>query len=203
MKILGLIPARGGSKRIPRKNLAPLCGQPLIGWTIAQAFMAYGALDEIAVSTEDGEIATVAVEQAKPYGALWVIQRPDDLAGDAARTEDVVAHSLSFGQHDAVVVLQPTSPLRAVSDITVACAMLRRGKGSVYSVTAGGGAGALRPNGAIYAATAPFLGQHGNALYRATYSTTMVMPPERSIDVDTPDDLAAAERIMRATEFAA
>ncbi|MDO5678375.1 MAG: acylneuraminate cytidylyltransferase family protein [Propionibacteriaceae bacterium] len=110
MTTLVVIPARGGSKGIPRKNLLPVGGKPLIVWTIEQAL----ALDDVivAVSTEDAEISAVA----RNAGA-WVIRRPEALAQDETPTEPVVVHAIAtceaqYGRPERVMLLQATSPVR-------------------------------------------------------------------------------------------
>lgn len=104
--ILGVTPARGGSKGIPRKNIKPICGKPLIAWTIEAAKQSI-LLDRYFVSTEDEEIAAVA----RKYGTE-VIQRPPELATDEASTEAVLQHLLESVDADVVVLLQATSPIR-------------------------------------------------------------------------------------------
>jgi len=104
--ILALIPARGGSKGIPRKNLRPLLGKPLLAWSI-EAAKNSKLVDVIAVSTEDPEIAAVA----RRYGAE-VIDRPKELASDEADTLPVLQHALQSRPADTLVLLQPTSPVR-------------------------------------------------------------------------------------------
>lgn len=104
--ILGVIPARGGSKGLPRKNLRSLAGRPLIAWTIEAAKNAK-LLDRFVVSTEDDEIATVAQQ----YGAA-VLERPRELATDEATTLSVLQHVLTQIEADTVVLLQATSPIR-------------------------------------------------------------------------------------------
>jgi len=104
--ILGITPARGGSKGIPRKNIRELCGKPLIAWTI-EAAKKSKLLDRYVVSTEDQEIAKVA----KRYGAE-VIPRPTELATDEATTLSVLQDVLKKVNADTVVVLQATSPIR-------------------------------------------------------------------------------------------
>jgi CMP-N,N'-diacetyllegionaminic acid synthase len=106
MRFLGLIPARGGSKGIPRKNIKPMAGKPLIAWSI-EAAQASKRLDRFVVSTEDAEIAKVA----RKYGAE-VLDRPKKLAGDTASGLSVIQHALDMIQADAIVLLQPTSPVR-------------------------------------------------------------------------------------------
>ncbi|MDD1665535.1 MAG: acylneuraminate cytidylyltransferase family protein [Methanomicrobiales archaeon] len=104
--ILGITPARGGSKGIPRKNLRPLCGKPLLAWTI-EAALGSRLLNRYIVSTEDPEIA--AVSQA--YGA-GVLHRPAHLATDEATTLSVLQHAIQEIPADIVVLLQCTSPVR-------------------------------------------------------------------------------------------
>jgi len=108
MKVIALIPARGGSKGIPRKNICNLAGQPLISWSIAAALDA-SCVDEVYVSTEDDEIASVAEMDGVP-----VIERPADLAQDETPTEPVMLHAAEeLGwAFDYMVLLQPTSPIR-------------------------------------------------------------------------------------------
>lgn len=114
---LAIIPARGGSKGIPRKNVAMLMGKPLIAHTIDAALRAE-RVTRVIVSTDDAEIAAVATE----YGAE-VVMRPAELAGDTARSEDALLHVLeTLAQDegyvpDLVVFLQCTSPLTAPADI--------------------------------------------------------------------------------------
>lgn len=104
--ILGVTPARGGSKGIPRKNIRLLFGKPLLAWTI-EAARAAKLLDRYIVSTEDEEIARVARE----YGAE-VVDRPKELATDEASTLSVLQHVLEIIPAHVVVVLQATSPIR-------------------------------------------------------------------------------------------
>ncbi len=115
--ILGLIPARGGSKGLPGKNIKPLLGKPLIAWTIEQA-LASKYIDKVVVSTEDEEIAEVS----KKYGAKVPYMRPKELAADDSPTSDVILHALNWFQkkeenYDYVVLLESTSPLRETNDI--------------------------------------------------------------------------------------
>ena len=116
-KIIGIIPARGGSKGIPRKNIKPLAGKPLIAWSIEQAKKSK-YLDQIVVSTDSPEIAEIA----RQYGAEAPFLRPAELAQDDSPTVDAIFHVLQFfdtqGEHfDLVVLLEPTSPLRKEDDI--------------------------------------------------------------------------------------
>lgn len=111
VKTIAIIPARGGSKGIPRKNIKSFNGKPLIAWSVAYA-LAANRVDRVYVSTEDDEIATVARDSGAD-----VIPRPMDLAGDAATTESVISHAINWlnGQGiepGTIVLLQATSPLR-------------------------------------------------------------------------------------------
>ncbi len=120
--ILAVITARGGSKRVVRKNLRPLGGKPLLAWTVAAAMQVKDRLCSIIVSTEDREIAAVARE----CGADVPFLRPTELASDKARSLPVLQHAVNFIEsRDSirigwVLLLQPTSPFRTASDI-VAC----------------------------------------------------------------------------------
>lgn len=124
--ILGLIPARGGSKGLPRKNIKLLLGKPLIAWTIEQA-LASKYLDRVIVSTDDKEILDIS----KKYGAEVPFMRPKELAMDNAKGVDVVLHALVSlkeddrrKQYDLIMLLQPTSPLRKSVDIDKAIEFL-------------------------------------------------------------------------------
>jgi N-acylneuraminate cytidylyltransferase len=117
-KVLGVIPARGGSKSVPRKNVALLHGKPLIAYTIAAAQGSY-SLTRTVVSSEDSEVLAVA----RQYGVDAPFVRPAHLATDEAPTLPVVQHAVSEieareGQvYDYIVLLQPTTPLRRSQDI--------------------------------------------------------------------------------------
>lgn len=104
--VLAIIPARGGSKGVPRKNIKNIAGKPLIAWTIESAKKSK-LLDRIVVSTEDKEIASIA----KKYGAEVLI-RPSELATDEATTMAVLEDILESIKDDTVVLLQATSPIR-------------------------------------------------------------------------------------------
>ena len=117
MQILGLVPARGGSKGVPRKNIRLLGGRPLIAYTIDAAKRAT-RLDRVVVSTEDEEIAEIA----RALGAEVPFRRPPELARDDSPTLPVVQHALRTLEDqdwrcDAVCVLQPTFPFRSPADI--------------------------------------------------------------------------------------
>jgi len=116
-RILAVVPARGGSKRLPRKNIRLLGGRPLIKWTI-DAALESGICTDVIVSTDDNEIAEIA----RSAGALVPWLRPAELATDTASSADVIAHALRWyeeerGVVDAVLLLQPTSPFRSSETI--------------------------------------------------------------------------------------
>jgi N-acylneuraminate cytidylyltransferase len=112
MRILTLIPARGGSKRLPGKNIKPLGGKPLINWTIESAH-GIAEICDILVSTDNTEIATIA----EAAGAFVPWLRPSEIATDEATSVDVASHALDWyekehGNVDGLLLLQPTSPFR-------------------------------------------------------------------------------------------
>lgn len=137
LRVLGLIPARGGSKGIPRKNLAPAGGRPLIAWSI-EAALASGRLDRLLVSTDAPDIARAA----QGFGAEAPFLRPGDLATEDSPSILTVLHALAWLEEgeaylpDYVMLLQPTSPLRTGQDIRGAVDIaLGRGAESVVSVS--------------------------------------------------------------------
>ena len=128
MKTISIIPARGGSKGIPRKNIKKLGGIPLIAHTI-QHSISSKMIDETIVSTEDEEIKQISLE----YGAT-VIDRPKHLAGDTVSTEAVLKHVLDKINYKVAVLLQCTSPIRKIDDIDKAVLKLsKNGYDSVLS----------------------------------------------------------------------
>ena len=135
VQTVAIIPARGGSVGIPRKNVKELCGKPLIYWTIAAAKQS-ARVTRLIVSTDDEEIAAVA----ESYGAEVPFMRPADLATSEAKAADVWRHALDWlREHgepaDESVWLHPTSPLREPGDIDAAVDLLREKKAdSVVSV---------------------------------------------------------------------
>ena len=130
MDVLALIPARGGSKGIPRKNLAPLAGRPLLAWTLDAALQSR-IVTRAVVSTEDDETAEVA----RSLGAD-VLARPPELAADDTPMQPVILHALEeLGAPEVLVLLQPTSPLRRAEHVDEAVELLlSSGADSVVSV---------------------------------------------------------------------
>lgn len=222
-KILGLIPARGGSKGILRKNLRELGGKPLLAWSI-EAAQNSRYLDRIVLSSEDAEI----IETAKKFGCEVPFVRPDELAADNAPGIAPVLHALSMLQaenYDYLVLLQPTSPLRQGADIDAAIELcLASNAPACVSVTQEmhnpwwmftlDNEKRLLPllnkedmplrrqdapqtyslNGAVYVAKCDYLLEHKNFLGPETIAYTM--PPERAIDIDQELDLALAELLL-------
>jgi CMP-N-acetylneuraminic acid synthetase len=229
MIAIGIVPARGGSKGIPRKNIALLGGKPLLAHT-AEAAGAARRLARCILSTDDPEIAAAGRE----YGLDVPFLRPPELATDTTPSLDVMIHAArrldEMGTPaDALVLLQPTAPLRTAEDIDGAIDLLERGEAdSVVSVAEVpshyspewqltlGGDGELslatgRPlreivtrrqllpktyyrNGAVYAVRrATLLDQR--SLY-GERCLGYVMPAERSVNIDGPDELAEAERVL-------
>lgn len=180
--ILGVILARGGSKRLPRKNVLPLCGVPLIGWAI-RAAKASIWLDTVAVSSDDEEILSVARE----HGAETV-KRPPEMATDEASSYPALFHAMDRYDPTHVALLQATSPLMLSMDIDACMALAV--DSSAAAVTAHGGIA----NGAVYAARSDWIRAKG------TFEGVTVhheMPAMRSVDINTAADFALAERYMR------
>jgi len=117
LKYLAIIPARGGSKGVPNKNIRTIHGHPLIAWSIRQA-LDVPSIVNVVVSTDSNEIAEIAVE----YGAEVPFVRPTELAQDQTPTEPVMTHAINWYKaqgvkHDAVILLQPTSPVRLLGNL--------------------------------------------------------------------------------------
>lgn len=120
---LAIIPARGGSKRLPRKNVLDLCGKPLIVWSI-EAGLKSKYIDKVVVSSDDDEI----LNTSKFFGAE-TIKRPNELASDTATTFDAIKHTIvNIENYEYIVLLQPTSPLRSAKHIDEAIRLLEEKK---------------------------------------------------------------------------
>jgi CMP-N,N'-diacetyllegionaminic acid synthase len=124
LRVLGIIPARGGSKGVPRKNIRELAGKPLLAWSIDAA--KESKLTRVIVSTDDTEIAQAALK----WGADAPFLRPAELSNDSARAIPMLQHAVKFCEdsgefYDAVMMLQPTSPMRLAHDIDGAIAKMK------------------------------------------------------------------------------
>jgi CMP-N,N'-diacetyllegionaminic acid synthase len=225
MGIVATICARGGSKGLPRKNVLPLAGQPLIAHTIAQA-RACGAIDAVYVSTDDDEIAQVA----RAHGAIVPYRRPAELSTDEAAKLPVIEHLLRHLESEGVRVdtavdLQPTSPLRTAQDIEGALA-LRDTAPLVVSVTEpshnpyytlveaqpDGTLALSKPanfarrqdapqawglNGAIYVWRRDAIARAAEQGFWSVPARPYVMPRRRSVDIDDLEDFEMAEWLMQ------
>jgi CMP-N,N'-diacetyllegionaminic acid synthase len=221
VSIIAVIPARGGSKRILRKNIKTICGKPLIYWTIEAAINS-PSIDQVFVSTEDEEIATIS----RDLGAEVPYLRPKELAMDSTPAISTVMHTLEkFTEYKQVLLLQPTSPLRTVEDIEGICQLQKiNNKQCVVSVCRTSikpyltfqitTEGILNPimkvpslklsqhnhpkywrlNGAMYLANCDWLRK--NVAFITSETIGYLMPSERSIDVDTKMDWDWAEFLM-------
>jgi CMP-N-acetylneuraminic acid synthetase len=227
-RVLAVIPARGGSKGVPRKNIRFVCGKPLIAYTIETALAARSLFHRIIVSTEDEEIAEVA----RGYGADVPFLRPTALADDKAPMIPVLQHvvrSVEQQDHiclDWVFLLQPTAPFRTLADIEQALRLAQAGDcDSVISVVQVFSVhpilmkrienGRLLPycieekegtrrqdyqppaymrNGAIYLTRREVLMEH-NSIWGKVIRP-YVMPPDRSVGVDSELDLKLVQILM-------
>ena len=116
---LAIIPARGGSKRLPRKNILNLCGKPLISWSI-EAGLKSKYIDKVVVSSDDTEILNISNELK-----VQVIKRPNELASDTSTSFDVLQHAIdNLESYEYILLLQPTSPLRNENHIDKAIEIL-------------------------------------------------------------------------------
>jgi CMP-N,N'-diacetyllegionaminic acid synthase len=135
-KLLALIPARGGSKRLPRKNILDFCGKPLIAWTI-EAALKSKYVDHVVVSTNDNDISNISSQ----YGADVRFTRPNNISQDHSTSVEVVEHALkkleeSGCHYEYVILLQPTSPFRTSIHIDAAVELLvKRNSSAIISVT--------------------------------------------------------------------
>ena len=118
-KFLAIIPARGGSKRLPRKNVLELAGKPIIGWSI-EAGLQSQYIDKVIVTSDDNEILNIA----KQFGSD-IIKRPEKLSSDTATSFDAIKHTIeNIEPYDYIILLQPTSPLRTAKQIDEAIQLL-------------------------------------------------------------------------------
>lgn len=222
--VVAVILARGGSKRLPRKNVLPCGGRPLIAWSIAVAHAARG-ISRVIVSSDDDEILQVARDEG-----CEVVKRPAELASDDSSSISALFHVLDGldAPYTHVVLLQPTSPLRITEDVE-ACLVECREKGApacvavtnapvlhtpIYGMGAngtlvakGGAHSGLAAqdlsagyvlNGAVYVADIEWLRR--TETFVAEGTRAYVMPPDRSVDIDRPWDFMLAELILMARQ---
>jgi YrbI family 3-deoxy-D-manno-octulosonate 8-phosphate phosphatase len=224
METLAIIPARGGSKGIPRKNIRPLAGKPLIAYNLEQA-QAARLINRVVVSTDDAEIAAVS----RQYGAE-VVWRPDEISGDNASSESALLHTLDYlrqqegYQPDLLAFLQCTSPLTLSEDIDGTIqALLDNNADTALAVIpfhyflwkpdAHGSAEGInhdkrkRPlrqerepqyleTGAVYTMRVPGFLQARHRFFGKT--ALYIMPAERRLEIDDPVDFQVAEVLMNA-----
>jgi CMP-N,N'-diacetyllegionaminic acid synthase len=210
-RVLGLVPARAGSQGLPGKNLRPLAGRPLIGWTLA-AGQASNTIDRLVVTTDDEAVIALAETMG-----VETLRRPAELADASASVIDAIDHALiSLGRGwDYVVLLQPTSPLRTAADIDGAVALCHQRKapsvigvspmpkppGFYGSVDADGRWTRNAPatdeaviiNGAIYVGRPDVLRRDRS--FQSEGTLTWILPPERGWDIDTLFDFVVCEAL--------
>lgn len=224
MKTLYVIPARGGSKGIPHKNIKPLAGKPLIGYSIDVARQLADDAD-ICLTTDDPEIARTA----ESMGLNVPFMRPASLATDTCGTYEVLIHALDFYRdrgidYDTLVLLQPTSPMRTADDVRAALALyspdidmvvtVKEAASNPYyncyetdndgflHISKGDGGYTRRQdapkvweyNGAVYVINVESLRKMPLSAFSRRRMS--VMPAERSVDLDTPVDWLIAEKLI-------
>lgn len=221
-KVLAIIPARGGSKGVPRKNIRSLAGKPLIAWTIEEAKKS-SYIDRLILSSEDNEIINIA----KEYGCEVPFVRPSEFAQDETSGIDPLLHALGeLSEYDYVISLQPTSPLRLAKDIDAcvermiatgspACVSVTEPSNSPYWMYTVNDKEKMVPlieqenltvrrqdlpvvyalNGAVYIAEVDWLKQ--NKSFLTTETTAFIMPQHRSYDIDTEEDFLWCDLRMK------
>jgi CMP-N-acetylneuraminic acid synthetase len=225
LRVLGIIPARGGSKGLPGKNIKLLNGIPLIAYTIKEAIKS--KLEECIVTTDSEEIASIS----RLYGGNVPFIRPIEIATDNASSIDVVLHALNFmkehknKEYDAIMLLQPTTPFRDSEDINQALDLLIKSDAdSVISVTSVGGTHPARMKfikdgnlidppfveefeGQNRQELKPMFIRNGgiyltrintikNGSFKGDISKAYVMPEKKSVNIDNIDDFEFAEWLM-------
>ncbi|MEY8518860.1 acylneuraminate cytidylyltransferase family protein [Lachnospiraceae bacterium 29-84] len=227
-RVLALIPARGGSKGIPKKNVIDLCGRPLISYSI-KAGRQSRYVDDVVVTTDSEEIAEVS----KAYGADVPFLRPGELASDTAKTIDAVLHAIDSlrirnREYDILALLQPTQPLRRAKDIDRALeTYMDHGMQDVVSVKKvqehpvlmrtiaqkGKLENLLKRNSTVRRQDMPVYylvdgSIYINAINRLSQQTgfndnpiPFIMDAERSVDIDGWRDLERAEYLLNKENF--
>jgi pseudaminic acid cytidylyltransferase len=218
---IAIIPARGGSKRIPRKNIKEFCGKPIIAWSI-EAAIASRLFQRIIVSTDDAEIAEVA----KHYGAETPFIRPAELANDFVGIADVIAHGVTWANTEgltpqSVCCVYATAPFIQAADLSVGLNLLNSGGWSYtfaaaefvspifrsFKISSNGGVEMIYPElfqtrsqdlPNIFHDAAQFCwGRSKSWLNKErvfdAHSSPVIIPPWRVVDIDTEDDWIRAE----------
>lgn len=227
---IAIIPARGGSKRIPRKNVKPFCGKPMIAWSI-EAALTSGCFERVIVSTDDSEIAEVA----RSYGAESPFLRPAELANDHAGTIPVIAHAVQWlqqegAQLDAVCCLYATAPFVQPDDLQRGLRVLQEQQAAyAFSVTTyafpiqraiklteHGGIAMFQPEEfnarsqdleeAYHDAAQFYWGKleawlSGQSIF-SEGAIPLILPRHRVQDIDTPEDWERAEWLFKAMSSA-
>jgi CMP-N,N'-diacetyllegionaminic acid synthase len=221
--VLALVPARGGSKGVPGKNIRVIGGKPMIAWTI-EAARGSRYIDRLVLSSDDQAIIDVAIE----YGCEAPFVRPAELASDQADAMSVIRHAIRAlpEQFEYVVLLQPTSPMRRTEDIdeaiercvrggAPACVSICEAEKSPFWMLRLDAQGIVHPlfpaeqipdrrqdapsvfalNGAVYVARTDHLKLGGTFL--APGAVGYPMPKERSLDIDTELDLAIVDFLLK------
>lgn len=223
--VVCVIPARGGSKGLPGKNIKKFCGEPLIAHTIEQAKQSK-YIDRVIVSTEDEDIARISLE----YGAEVPFMRPMELARDSSSTVDVLLHAINWLENvdrydfDILLLLHATTPLRSVEDINKSITlMVEENADNVFSVTEAqrnpyfnmveftksGYAALVKQGNFTTRQAAPLVYDMNSSIYVwwkellkekkkifLDKTKIYVMPKERSIDIDDSMDFKIAEIMM-------
>ncbi|TBV14585.1 pseudaminic acid cytidylyltransferase [Stutzerimonas kirkiae] len=225
---LAVIPARGGSKRIPRKNIKPFCGKPMIAWSI-EAALASGCFDEIIVSTDDTEIADVG----KTYGAHVPFMRPAELSDDHTGTVPVIRHSIQWyidagARPEQICCLYATAPFVTAEDIRTGLHTLEQSGGDyAFSVTSYAfpiqRAIRLTQEGRVEMLNPEYFNTRSQDLEEAFHdagqfywgraeawlqgriifapgSLPVLLPRHRVQDIDTPEDWTRAEWLFKALQ---
>jgi len=221
-KIIAIIPARGGSKGVPKKNIRKIVGKPLIAWSIEAASKSR-YIDRLILSSDDKEI----IQTAKEWGCEVPFVRPAELAQDQSKTIDAVLHALrELPGYEYVVCLQATTPLTAPTDIdgciekcisanAESCVSIVEPEKSPYWMLQLSEQSILEPlldakyltkrrqelplvyvpNGAIYVCKVEWLIKSKNLF--STKTIGFIMPASRSLDIDTEQDFAVLESLCR------